>query len=152
VLEALGARATWYRRESVTSHAKLASHVSLARRGPAARAASEREQGTILAAAKAFPWYGYKKIALICHRLDEPIPRRKVYRVMKEAGLLHRLKKRIDERARQETARLYQLLPKRPNELWQTDVTYIPIPGYSGAPGVVRGHGDRLPFCLGSRS
>jgi transposase InsO family protein len=23
-----------------------------------------------------------------------------------------------------------ELLPKRPNELWQTDVTYIPIPGY----------------------
>ena len=84
----------------------------------------------ILTVARAFPWYGYKKIALICHRLEEPIPRRKVYRVMKEAGLLHRLQKRIDERARQEVARLYQLLPKRPNELWQTDVTYLPIPGY----------------------
>ena len=84
----------------------------------------------ILTVARAFPWYGYKKIALICHRLEEPIPRRKVYRVMKEAGLLHRLQKRIDERAWQEVARLYQLLPKRPNELWQTDVTYLPIPGY----------------------
>jgi hypothetical protein len=84
----------------------------------------------ILTVARAFPWYGDKKIALIGHRLDEPIPRRKVYRVMKEAGLLHRLKKRIDDRARQEVARLYQLLPKRRNELWQTDVTDIPIPGY----------------------
>jgi len=44
--------------------------------------------------------------------------------------LLHRLKRRIDEPARQEVARLYQLLPKRANELWPTDVTYIGIPGY----------------------
>ena len=80
--------------------------------------------------AKACPWYGYKKIALICERLDEPIAVRKVYRIMKEAGLLHRLKKRTEERARQEVARLYQLLPKRPNELWQTDVTFIPVAGY----------------------
>ena len=130
VLDALGARATWYRRESAASPAQAVSQVSPARRGPSGRAASAWEQGVILTVAKVFPWYGYKKIALICHRLDEPIPRRKVYRVMKEAGLLHRLKRRIDERARQETARLYQLLPKHPNELWQTDVTYIPIPGY----------------------
>lgn len=80
--------------------------------------------------ARAFPWYGYKKIALICERLDEPIAVRKVYRIMKEAGVLHRLKKRAEVRARQEVARLYQLLPKKPNELWQTDVTYILIPGY----------------------
>jgi len=80
--------------------------------------------------AQACPWYGYKKIALICQRLDEPIARRKVYRVMKAGGLLHRLRRRIDERTRQEVRRLSELLPKRPNELWQTDVTYIPIPGY----------------------
>jgi hypothetical protein len=30
----------------------------------------------------------------------------------------------------QEVARLYQLLPKRPNELWQTDVTHILVPRY----------------------
>ena len=38
--------------------------------------------------ARAFPWYGYKKIALICDRLDQPIAVRKVYRIMKEGGLL----------------------------------------------------------------
>jgi len=84
-----------------------------------------------LTVAQACPWYGYKKIALICgDRLDEPIPRRIVYRVMKQHGLLHRVKKRTEQRALQETAKLSQLLPKAPNELWQTDVTYIPIPGY----------------------
>ena len=80
-------------------------------RGPSARAASDWERHVVLTVARAFPWYGYKKIALICRRLDEPMPRRKVYRVMKEAGLLHRLKKRIDERARREVVRLYPLLP-----------------------------------------
>ncbi len=88
------------------------------------------ERHVIQTVAQAFPWYGYKKIALICRRLDEPIALRKVYRVMKECGLLHRLRKRIDERARLEVQRLSELLPRRPNELWQTDVTYIPIAGY----------------------
>lgn len=59
-----------------------------------------------------------------------PIPRRRVYRIMKEAGLLRPRKKRIEARARQEGAKLCQLLPKRPNELWQTDVTCVRIPGY----------------------
>lgn len=127
MLTALGGRASWYRRESAAS---AAPRVPGPRRGPRARVANDWERHVILTVARAFPWYGYKKIALICHRLDEPMARRKVYRVMKEAGLLHRLKKRIDERARQESARLYQLLPKRPDELWQTDVTYIPVAGY----------------------
>ncbi len=84
----------------------------------------------VVTVARSFPWYGYKKIALICERLAEPIPYRKVYRIMREAGLLHQRKKRLEERARQEAIRLYQLLPKAPNELWQTDVTYIQIVGY----------------------
>ncbi len=83
----------------------------------------------VLTVAQAFPWYGYKKIARLCQRLDAPIPRRRVHRILKEAGLLHRLKARIAERARQEGAKLYQLLPKRPNELGQTNVTYLRIPG-----------------------
>jgi|GEM_PF-6808097 len=97
------------------------------------------ERHAVQTVAQAFPRYGYKKIALICRCLDEPVPRRRVYRILKEAGLLHRLKARIAERARQEVAKSpqatrcgepYQLLPKRPNELWHTDVTYIRISGY----------------------
>ena len=29
-----------------------------------------------------------------------------------------------------QASKLYELLPKGPNELWQMDVTYIHIPGY----------------------
>jgi len=129
LLDALGARATWYRRASETSGERTPV-TPPPRRGPWPGEISAYERHVIQTVAKACPWYGYKKIALICRRLDEPIPRRKVYRVMKECGLLHRLRRRIDERARQEVQRLSELLPKGPNELWQTDVTYIPIPGY----------------------
>jgi putative transposase len=129
VLDTIGGQATWYRREAA-SRRPAPTEKPPARRGPAPSEIDPWEQHVVETVAKACPWYGYKKIALICQRLDEPIPRRKVYRIMKEAGLLHQRKRRIEERSRQELARLYQLLPKRPNELWQTDVTYIPIAGY----------------------
>jgi putative transposase len=129
VLDALGGRATWYRR-GVSSPTEGSTALRRPRRGPAPRPADDHERQVVKTVARACPWYGYKKIALICRRLDEPIPRRKVYRVMKEEGLLHQLRRRIDQRARQEVQRLSELLPRRPNELWQTDVTYIPIAGY----------------------
>jgi transposase InsO family protein len=137
VLDALGGRATWYRRASSdlagapqTGAGASQTGAGAARRGPPAQDIPTWERHVVLTVAQAFPWYGYKKIALICQRLDEPVPQRRVYRILKEAGLLHRLQARIAERARQEVAKLYQLLPKRPNELWQTDVTYLRIPGY----------------------
>jgi transposase InsO family protein len=129
VLEAIGGRATWYRREAACRRPATPQKPP-ARHGPQAREISSWEGHVVETTAQAFPWYGYKKIALICARLDEPVAVRKVYRIMKAAGLLHRLKKRTEQRIRQEVARLYQLLPKKPNELWQTDVTYILVPGY----------------------
>ena len=129
MLDVLGGRATWYRRQAADCKPAPPKKAP-ARRGPQAHKINPWERQVVETVARAFPWYGYKKIALICERLDEPIAVRKVYRIMKEAGLLHRLKKRVEERARQEVARLYQLLPKRPNDLWQTDVTYVPVAGY----------------------
>jgi len=63
------------------------------------------------------PWYGYQRIAVMCRREAEPVTDRQVYRVMREHDLLHK-------------PRPYELLPRRPNELWQTDMTYIHIPGF----------------------
>jgi putative transposase len=129
VLDTIGGQATWYRRQAASRQPASPEKPS-ARRGPRPTEIDPWERHVVETVAQSFPWYGYKKAALICERLDERIPRRKVYRIMKAAGLLHQRKRRIEERSRQEMARLYQLLPKRPNELWQTDVTYIPIAGY----------------------
>jgi len=36
--------------------------------------------------ARASPWYGYKKIAIMCRRAGQPVKNRQAYRVMAEAG------------------------------------------------------------------
>jgi transposase InsO family protein len=47
---------------------------------------------------------------------------------MDEYGLLH--KRRYPAAELYQAAKLYELRPKGPNELWQMDVTYVHIPGY----------------------
>jgi putative transposase len=78
--------------------------------------------------ALANPWYGYRRIAVMCRRSDQPVKDRQAYRVMKEKGLLQRKKPRKAEIY--QAAKLFELLPSGPNDLWQMDVTYIHIPGY----------------------
>lgn len=74
------------------------------------------------------PWYGYKRIAVMCRREGHDVSNRDAYRVMKENGLLQRKKPRDPEL--HQPQKLWGLLPKGPNELWQMDVTYIYNPGY----------------------
>lgn len=78
--------------------------------------------------AELYPWYGYKKVAVICRRAGYKVKNRHAYRVMDEYGLLHR--RRCPMAEIHQAAKLYELLPKGPNELWQMDVTYVQIPGY----------------------
>jgi transposase InsO family protein len=47
---------------------------------------------------------------------------------MREHGLLH--KRRASVAELYQASKLYELLPQRPNDLWQMDVTYVHIPGY----------------------
>lgn len=76
--------------------------------------------------AEANPWYGYKRIAVVCRRLGHSVTNRQAYRVMKKAGLLQ---KRGSTSAEQhQTRKLFELLPTGPNQLWQMDVTYVHIP------------------------
>lgn len=75
-----------------------------------------------------YPWWGYKRIAVICRRHGMPVSNRFVYLVLKEADLLVRRRPRKAELY--QTARLFELLPSGPNELWQADVTYVHIPGH----------------------
>ena len=74
------------------------------------------------------PWYGYKRIAVMCRRAGAAVTDRQAYRVMKDHGLLAETETRKAEVY--QAAKLFELLPQGPNDLWQMDVTYIHIPGY----------------------
>lgn len=78
--------------------------------------------------AKENPWHGYKRIAVMCRRAGTPVSDRQAYRVMKDHGLLQ--KKRTREAEMYQAAKLFELLPQGPDDLWQMDVTYIHLPGY----------------------
>ena len=75
-----------------------------------------------------YPWWGYKRIAVIARRLGIGVSNKQAYRVMKAAGLLQ--KRRVRQAELYQAARLFELLPAAPNDLWQSDVTYIHIPGH----------------------
>jgi len=47
--------------------------------------------------AQANPWYGYKRIAVICRRAQQRVKNREAYRVMKEHGLLQKRRPRKAE-------------------------------------------------------
>lgn len=75
-----------------------------------------------------YPWWGYKRIAVIARRLGLGVSNQQVYKVLKAAGLLQ--KRRVRTAELYQAARLFELLPQAPNDLWQADVTYIHIPGH----------------------
>lgn len=76
-----------------------------------------------------YPWWGYKRIAVICRRGGTKVSNRQAYRVMRDENLLQQRKKYRKGELLQ-ASKLWELLPDGPNELWQMDVTYINIPGF----------------------
>jgi putative transposase len=120
VLDALSiARSSWYRKPPHLSERK--------RPGPAAKPLDEQIVRIVILTAELYPWYGYKKIAVICRRAGHKVKNRHAYRVMSEHGLLH--KRQPSAAALYQASKLYELLPQGPNGLWQMDVTYVHIPG-----------------------
>jgi transposase InsO family protein len=98
------------------------------RPGPPPKPMAEEVVEAVVTTATANPWYGYKKIAIMCRRAGEAVKDREAYVVMRDHGLL---KKPQPKRAElHQAAKLFELLPQGPNDLWQMDVTYIHIPGY----------------------
>ena len=121
VLDALGiARSSWYWQRIPSQQRR--------RPGPAPKPVPAEVVGWVLAMAHANPWYGYRRIAVMCRRAEQPVKNREAYRVMAAHGLLHKPLPRKAELY--QASKLYELLPSRPNELWQMDVTYVHIPGY----------------------
>lgn len=121
VLCGLGlAGSSWYARAKPEAPAK--------KRGPAPKPVPLAAELWVLAMAWENPWYGYKRIAVMCRRCGGEVSNRQAYKVMKQYRLLHRPKPR--EAELYQSAKLYELLPQKPNDLWQMDVTYIHIPGH----------------------
>src|SRR5438309_1562313 len=69
----------------------------------------------IIEMATANPWYGYKRIAVMCRRAGQAVKDRHAYTVMRQAGLLQRARPREPELY--QAARLFELLPQKPNDL-----------------------------------
>ena len=121
VLRALGVAASSWYRPAVRAEQRR-------RPGPPPQAIPEAIRQAVVETATTNPWYGYKRIAVMCRRAGEAVRDRQAYRVMREAGLLQ--KRRPREPELYQAAKLFELLPRRPNDLWQMDVTYIHIPGH----------------------
>ena len=128
VLKVLGIpSSSWYRRPVPADQRR--------RPGPAAKPIPDEVLHAVIEMAVNNPWYGYKRIAGAptrsvgrCRREGQPVKNRQAYRVMRDHGLLQKRRPRDPELL--QTAKLFELLPQKPNDLWQMDVTYIHIPGY----------------------
>ena len=119
VVRALGLACSSFFRQRVASRR---------RPGPRPRPLDPERGAVVRSFALQYPWWGYKRLAVVLRRAGEAVTNRFVYRVLKAAGLL--IRKRSRDAEIYQAARLFELLPRGPNELWQADVTYIHIPGH----------------------
>jgi len=121
VLDGVGIRrSSWYYQAVPSSDRR--------RPGPSRASIPQEVVDAIVQMATDNPWYGYQKIAVMCRRADGPVTDRMAYRVMADHGLLQ--KRRSRQAEIHQASKLYELLPHGPNDLWQTDVTYVHIPGH----------------------
>jgi len=101
------------------------------RPGPKASSGINLDPNLIIAVcviAQVNPWYGYKRIAVILRREGWEASNRQVYKGMKKHNLLK--KNKPNKAEMYQAKKLYELLPQRPNQLWQADVTYVHVPGH----------------------
>ena len=61
-------------------------------------------------------------------RADHAVKDREAYGVMRDHRVLQKARDRAAELS--QAARLFELLPQKPNDRWLMDVTYIHIPGH----------------------
>ncbi len=121
VLRAVGiAPSSWYR-EGVSPETRK-------RPGPQPKPISDEVLQAVVQRATANPWYGYQRIAVMCRRAGVAVKNREAYQVMRQQRLLRKRRARKPELY--QAAKLFELLPQKPDDLWQMDVTYAHIPGY----------------------
>lgn len=119
LLKALGvAASSWYYRPPE------------APKGPGPRPVplDEGLRAVVVEYAQRYPWWGYKRLAVVLRRAGHTVGKKFVYAVFKAEGLLQ--KRRATQAELYQSAKLFELLPARPNDLWQADVTYVHIPGH----------------------
>ncbi len=98
------------------------------KRGRKPRALDEELVSKVVTFAQEYPWWGYKRLAVVMRRAGVGVSNhfvRQVFRLKK----LFQVRKRASAELYQ-AAKLFELLPSGPNGLWQADVTYIHIPGH----------------------
>lgn len=113
------APSTWYANEVPPLPPK--------RRGPARRELDPDMRREVVAFATRFPWWGYKRLAVVMRRAGITVSTRFVQRVFRAERLFQTRK--ATQAELHQASKLFELLPTRPNALWQADVTYIHIPG-----------------------
>ena len=119
LLRALGvASSTWYHQSAPEPK----------RPGPAPKPLDEALKATVVDFAGKYPWWGYKRLAIVLRRAGHVVSKKFVHAVFKAEGLMQ--KRRATKAELYQSAKLFELLPTRPNALWQADVTYIHIPGH----------------------
>ena len=80
-----------------------------------------------------FPGYGYRRVTHELHRRDISVNHKKVLRIMRQRGLLRKIKRRwIKTTDSNHSQRIYpnllkNLLVTGPNQVWAADITYIGI-------------------------
>lgn len=88
--------------------------------GPKPKPVPEHVRRRLRRLARLYPWWGYQRIAVIARRRGFRVSNKLAYRVFREEGLLQRPRVRAAEV--HQAARLFELLPSGPNQLWQADV------------------------------
>ncbi|MYI77707.1 MAG: DDE-type integrase/transposase/recombinase, partial [Gammaproteobacteria bacterium] len=87
----------------------------------------ERQVAVIRTLSERYPYWGYKRLAVLARReFGAVYSDRLTYRIMRDLGLLQRRVRRQAEL--HQSRQLFELLPTKPNELWQMDVTYLHLP------------------------
>ena len=113
------ASSSWYRPSS--------DEASRKRPGPQPKPIAEQVVQAVVTMATENPWYGYKRIAVMCRRADHAVKDREAYVVMRDHRLCGNpgsVQPKCTRRHGSSSA------PQKPNDLWQMDVTYIHIPGH----------------------
>lgn len=77
-----------------------------------------------------FPGYGYRRVTLFLKKKGILVNHKKVLRLMREGNLIKKRKKKILTTRKAFSLSFYPnltkgFIPKRPNELWVADITYI---------------------------